>query len=103
MFTSGVLIHIAPTDLPRALREIYRCAGKFIWGFEYYSPQPVEVGYRGHQSLLWKGDFAGLYLDLFDDLDTVRAEQIPYLEGGNVDSMFLLSRGLYRSENLRRG
>jgi pseudaminic acid biosynthesis-associated methylase len=92
VFTSGVLIHIAPADLPKALREIHRCAARFIWGFEYYSLQPVEVGYRGHRSLLWKGDFAGLYLDLFSDLDPVRAEKIPYLEGPNVDSMFLLSR-----------
>ena len=92
VFTSGVLIHIAPADLPKALREIHRCAGGFIWGFEYYSPQPVEVRYRGHQSLLWKADYARLYLDLFEDLDPVRVEQIPYLEDANVDSMFLLSR-----------
>jgi pseudaminic acid biosynthesis-associated methylase len=92
VFTSGVLIHIAPDDLPKALREIHRCSRRFIWGFEYYSPQPIEVRYRGHQSLLWKADFAGLYLELFDDLHLVRAEQIPYLEDANIDSMFLLSR-----------
>ena len=92
VFTSGVLIHIAPADLPKALREIHRCSRKFIWGFEYYSPQPTEVRYRGHQSLLWKADYAGLYLDLFDDLDPVRMERIPYLGDTNVDSMFLLSR-----------
>lgn len=92
VFTSGVLIHIAPTDLPKALCEIRRCSRKFIWGFEYYSPKQVEVGYRGHQSLLWKADFARLYLELFDDLNLVREEQIPYLGDANVDSMFLLSR-----------
>jgi len=48
IFTSGVLIHIAPSDLPKALHEIHRCAGGFIWGLEYYSPQPMEVTYRGH-------------------------------------------------------
>jgi hypothetical protein len=37
-------------------------------------------------------DYAGLYLDLFDDLEAVRVEQLPYLEDTNVDSMFLLSR-----------
>ena len=47
VFTSGVLIHVAPADLPKALREIHRCAGGFIWGLEYYSPQPIEVAYRG--------------------------------------------------------
>ena len=37
-------------------------------------------------------DYARLYLELFDDLEPVRVEQLPYLEGTNVDSMFLLSR-----------
>jgi pseudaminic acid biosynthesis-associated methylase len=92
VFTSGVLIHIAPPDLPKALREIHRCAATYIWGLEYYSPQPMEVNYRGHQSLLWKADYAGLYLNLFGDLDPVRREQIPYLEDSNVDCMFLLSK-----------
>jgi pseudaminic acid biosynthesis-associated methylase len=92
VFTSGVLIHVAPADLPKALREIHRCAGGFIWGLEYYSPQPIEVAYRGHERLLWKMDYARLYLELFDDLEPVRVEQLPYLEGTNVDSMFLLSR-----------
>ena len=92
VFTSGVLIHVAPADLPKALREIHRCAGGFIWGLEYYSPQPMEVTYRGHERLLWKMDYARLYLELFDDLEPVRVEQLPYLEGTNVDSMFLLFR-----------
>ena len=92
VFTSGVLIHIAPVDLPRALREIDRCAGGFIWGLEYFSPQEMEVPYRGHEKLLWKMDYAGLYLDLFDDLEPVRVERLPYLEDANVDSMFLLAR-----------
>jgi len=52
----------------------------------------MEVTYRGHQSLLWKADYASLYLNLFDDLDPVYVEQIPYLEDANVDCMFLLSR-----------
>jgi pseudaminic acid biosynthesis-associated methylase len=92
VFTSGVLIHIAPADLPKAVGEIHRCTRKFIWGFEYYSPQQTEVRYRGHQSLLWKADYARLYLDLFDDLHAVKEEQVPYLNDANVDSMFLLSR-----------
>jgi pseudaminic acid biosynthesis-associated methylase len=92
VFTSGVLIHIAPPDLPKALREIHRCAGTYIWGLEYYSPQPMEVNYRGHQSLLWKADYAGLYLNSFADLEPVRREQIPYLGDSNVDCMFLLSK-----------
>ncbi len=92
VFTSGVLIHIAPGDLPKALREIHRCTRELIWGFEYYSPQTMEVRYREQQGLLWKADYARLYLDHFEDLRLVQAERVPYLEGGNVDVMFLLSK-----------
>lgn len=102
VFTSGVLIHIAPGDLPKALREIHRCARELIWGFEYYSPQTTEVRYREQQGLLWKADYARLYLDHFEDLRLVQSERVPYLEGGNVDVMFLLSRRDSRSANSAR-
>ena len=90
VFTSGVLIHIAPADLPTALAEIHRCTRKWVWGMEYYAPQMTEVVYRGNSNLLWKTDYARLYLDTFADLELVREERIPYLETENVDTIFLL-------------
>ncbi|HPA45454.1 MAG TPA: methyltransferase domain-containing protein [bacterium] len=92
VFTSGVLIHLAPADLNRALDEIHRCAGRWIWGFEYFAETHTSIPYRGRDDLLWKGDFARLYLDRFADLRTVRERRIPYLESGNIDTMFLLAR-----------
>lgn len=92
VFTSGVLIHIAPGDLPRVLGEIHRCAKTWIWGLEYYAPQLTEVVYRGHNNLLWKTDYAQLYLSIFSDLELVRENRLQYLEGTNVDTMFLLRR-----------
>jgi hypothetical protein len=92
VFTSGVLIHIAPDDLPGAIGEIHRCSSDYIWGLEYYSSESTEVSYRGHQELLWKMDYARLYLNRFDDLEPVKMEQLPYLDNANVDSMFLLRK-----------
>jgi pseudaminic acid biosynthesis-associated methylase len=92
VFTSGVLIHIAPADLPTALAEVHRCSRQWVWGMEYYAPHMTEIVYREHQDLLWKGDYARLYLENFDDLELAREERIPYLESGNVDTMFLLRR-----------
>lgn len=92
VFTSGVLIHIAPDDLPRAMEEIHRCSNSYIWGIEYYSPESTAVNYRGHQELLWKMDYAKIYLDRFDDLELVKREQLPYLDNPNVDCMFLLRK-----------
>lgn len=92
VFTSGVLIHIAPEDLPRAIAEIHRCSKQWVWGFEYYAPQMTQVNYRGHDSLLWKTDFARLYLEQFADLELVREERFQYLDNDNVDAAFLLRR-----------
>lgn len=92
VFTSGVLIHIAPADLPTAMAEIHRCAKHWIWGFEYYAPQMTEVVYRGNNGLLWKTDYARLYLDRFDGLEIVHEERLRYLENENVDAAFLLHR-----------
>jgi pseudaminic acid biosynthesis-associated methylase len=92
VFTSGVLIHIHPNDLPKAVGQIYRCASNYIWGLEYYSPQPAEVSYRGSAELLWKMDYANFYRSQFPDLELVKEKRIPYSQDTNVDSMFLLRR-----------
>jgi pseudaminic acid biosynthesis-associated methylase len=92
VFTSGVLIHIAPRDLPAAMDEIHRCARRFIWGTEYYAPHLTEVNYRDHSSLLWKMDYAKAFLERFDDLELVRERRLRYLHGTNTDTVFLLQK-----------
>jgi pseudaminic acid biosynthesis-associated methylase len=92
VFTSGVLIHIAPEDLPRAIAEIHRCAKTYIWGTEYYAPDVTSVNYRGHEELLWKMDYARRYLEGCKDLELVREQHLPYLENQNVDTVFLLRK-----------
>jgi len=92
VFTSGVLIHIAPDNIGTVLDEIYRCSNEFIWGFEYYADEYTEINYRGNNSLLWKTNFAKLYLDRFSDLELVKEEKYKYIDNDNVDSMFLLRK-----------
>lgn len=92
VFTSGVLIHIAPDDLPRAMAEIHRCTRAYIWGFEYYAPEIAKVEYRGRDNLLWKADYSQLYLRQFPDLELVKTERLRYLENTNEDCMFLLKK-----------
>lgn len=92
VFTSGVLIHIAPDQLGEVLKEIYRCAKTYIWGFEYWASQCTEVYYRGHDGLLWKQDFAQVYCGTFKDLELIQEWKVPYLNQNNVDSMFLLRK-----------
>jgi pseudaminic acid biosynthesis-associated methylase len=92
VFTSGLLIHIAPADLPGVLNEIHRVAKTWIMGSEYYAPGLTEINYRGHEDLLWKDDFARLYQRQFADLQLLQEERLPYLNSPNIDTMFLLQR-----------
>jgi len=92
VFTSGMLIHIAPADLPRAMDEIYRTSREYIWGLEYYAPEVTEVTYRAQSALLWKMDFARQYLERFPSLELVLEQHLTSLESGNVDTVFLLRK-----------
>jgi len=90
VFTSGVLIHINPKDLPKVLKEIYRCSKKYIWGFEYFSENFSEINYRGNNNLLWKGNYPVIYQEFFPNLKLIKEEKYKYLNSENVDQMFLL-------------
>lgn len=92
VFTAGVLIHIHPKDIKKAMKEIHRCTKKYIWGCEYYADKYTKVVYRDHKNLLWKTNFSQLYLDLFSDLKLVREKRLKYLDNENIDTMFLLKK-----------
>lgn len=92
VFTSGVLIHISPKNIKRAIGEIYRCSKKYIWGFEYYAEKYTEIIYRGNKNMLWKADFPRLYLESFDDLSLEKVKKVKYLDSDNYDVMYLLKK-----------
>lgn len=72
VFTAGVLIHIHPDNLNRAMDEVVRIARKYVLCIEYFSHEPVEIKYHGKSGLLFKRDFGGEYLDRFPDLKCIR-------------------------------
>ena len=67
-FTCGVLIHIHPDNLLKACSEIHRVTRRYILCIEYFSAEPEEKHYRGHDGLLFKRDFGSFWLDNFPDL-----------------------------------
>lgn len=67
----GVLIHINPEMLTTVYEKLYKASNKFILICEYYNPSPVTVKYRGHSDRLFKRDFAGELLDMYDDLELI--------------------------------
>jgi ubiquinone/menaquinone biosynthesis C-methylase UbiE len=68
VFTAGVLIHIHPNDLLKAMSEIVRVSKRYVLCMEYFSHQPEEILYRGQKGLLFKRDFGSFYLDNFPQL-----------------------------------
>lgn len=92
VFTSGVLIHINPKDIIKAIKEIYRCSNKYIWGFEYYSQEYQEINYHGEPNLLWKANFSQIYINNFPNLHVIKIKRINYLENDKMDMMFLIKK-----------
>jgi pseudaminic acid biosynthesis-associated methylase len=92
VFTAGVLIHISPKDIKKAMMEIVRCSRRYVWGFEYYADKVVDIHYRGHSNLLWKMDYKQTYIDAVKGLKLVKAKKYKYLNSPNVDEMYLLEK-----------
>jgi pseudaminic acid biosynthesis-associated methylase len=63
-FTAGVLIHIAPADIERAMRSIIASSKRHVLAVEYADDKEVEVPYRGHSERLWRRPFGQMYQDL---------------------------------------
>lgn len=92
VYTAGVLIHISPNDIEKAMREIYRTSKKYIWGYEYFSEDYKAIDYRGNNDRLWKGNFSKMFMELYPDLALIKEKKYPYVEGDNEDVMYLLKK-----------
>lgn len=71
VFTTGVLIHQPPADLPRVLDEIVRCSRRYVLCGEYYAADLEEVPYRGEEGALFRHDYGRLYRRRFPGLELV--------------------------------
>lgn len=67
-FTKGLLIHIAPQDLPIAFDRLYAASRRYVLLCEYHSPRFEALDYRGEHGLLWKGPYAEMMLEHYSDL-----------------------------------
>jgi pseudaminic acid biosynthesis-associated methylase len=71
VFTTGVLIHQSPEELPRIMDEIVRCSRRFVLCGEYRADEQEEVHYRGHEGALFRNDYGRLYTERFPELRLV--------------------------------
>lgn len=59
--TVGVLIHVAPEDLGRAMDSIIAASRRYVLAVEYADETEVMVPYRDHAERLWRRPFGRLY------------------------------------------
>lgn len=65
VFTAGVLIHVAPADIERTMRDLISLSGRYVLAIEYHEEEgEVEVEYRGQTGALWRRPYGKLYADL---------------------------------------
>ncbi len=63
-----MLIHINPDELENVYDKLYQSSNRYICMAEYYNPTPVMVPYRGNENKLFKRDFAGEFMERFQDV-----------------------------------
>lgn len=80
VFTSGVLIHIAPENLEKAMKEMVRVSRKYIFGAEYYSEKCEAIEYRGNKNKLWRNNFPKLFLKYNPNLRLINSKKLTYLD-----------------------
>jgi SAM-dependent methyltransferase len=101
VYTSALLIHVAPEELAAVQREIARVSRRWVYGYEYYAPTATSRastlgGLRpeGVPDFTHKAPFANLYLLNVPGLRIARQERIHHTDGsGNADEAFLLEKG----------
>lgn len=92
VFTSGLLIHIAPENIMQVMKEMVRVSRKYIWGLEYFSDTYDQLEYRGLKNMLWKADFAQMFVDHFPNLKIIKRMKYKHLNEAKYDQMYLLER-----------
>jgi pseudaminic acid biosynthesis-associated methylase len=81
VFTTGVLIHQSPDELPRVMDEIVRASRRYVLCGEYRADELEEVPYRGQRGALYKQDYGALYQERFPQLRLLEEGFLPKSEG----------------------
>lgn len=100
VYTSALLIHIAPGALAAVQREIARVSRRWIYGYEYYAPELERRAStmggavpEGVPDFTFKAPFCDLYVKNVPGLAIVKRQRVEHVDGsGNADEAFLLEK-----------
>lgn len=59
--TVGVLIHLAPKDVRKAMQSLINVSNRYVLAIEYDSWHEEEVLYRGQREALWRRPYGEMY------------------------------------------
>ncbi|MGY5142911.1 MAG: pseudaminic acid biosynthesis-associated methylase [Candidatus Nitrosopumilus sp. bin_32a] len=92
VFTATMLIHVNPLAIEDILLKIINLSKKYIFGFEYYSEQLIEVPYRDQKNALWKQNLPELFKKIDCSLVIEKQRIIPYKNDQLKDITYLLRK-----------
>lgn len=92
VYTASVLIHINPDTLPLIISKMDQLSKKYIFGFEYFSENLVEIKYRNNESTCWKQNFPELIKKLNPSFNTIKEEKFQYKDENICDVAYLLEK-----------
>ena len=90
--TCTVLIHIAPNNLVKAMKNIYDLSNDYILIMEYYWPIVKEISYRNLDDALWKQDFGRVIMDNFE-IDLLETGYLDERDGFDRVTWWLFKKG----------
>jgi len=84
--------HINPDTLPLIITKMGQLSKKYIFGFEYFSENLVEIKYRNNENTCWKQNFPELIKKLNQSFKTIKEEKFQYKDENICDVAYLLEK-----------
>ncbi len=91
VFTCGVLIHIPPKEIEKAMKEIIRTSNKYVLAIEYCSEQEKERPFLGEMGITWERPYNYMYIKM--GLEIVEAGFLTETDGFNDLSYYMFRKG----------
>jgi len=92
VITRGLLIHIHPDNIPRALGIIGNASKRYVVLAEYYAPTTREITYHDEIQACWADDYCGLFLKQCPEFKLLDYGFSYGGAGGDDTTFFLLER-----------
>lgn len=91
VFTCGLLIHIPPDGLLKAMSEIVRCSKKYVLCIEYTFETERERPFLGEMGITWERPYKNMYQNNFNLL-TIEKGFLTKKDGFNDLNYFMLEK-----------